>query len=525
MEYPSFPFRILVIAPFTGRDSGKWTQGPISVSAENLDEVIADFSLSIEIAVPRDVSPSGVLAFPLGGRKDFRPGNLLLSNGYLKNIFEARQFILESPSNGLGHAEILERIKRWENLPPLHIPDTAQKADRKDSNTIDEILNMVSLPEEQAGHPGRRTGLVDQMDAALMHILELVFRDGEFRGLEGTWAGLEFLLTRAGKGISRGDISVKILPSSPQVLEETLDGMLLDMIREIPSLIVVDLPFDSSPHGVALVKKLAEVAETLLVPVLGWIGPDFFHIGSWGDLETLPYLPHHLERPEFVKWQKLKESSAGRWVGLTCNRFLERFPYGSENQNGPVFFQEPVLPWRSPVWAVAALICRSQMEVGWPSRFSEWKRFNLEDLALQERGTKRYYATEAAFDESRIDQMIASGLIPLVSFKNKDMAFVVGDPTISGGSLAFQLVLRRIVQFVIWCKERFGKDLSAADLKARLESALSRFWEKTGHLPPEDVRITVEKPDPVGPASVEMVIRPDPAVLPSREAIEFQFNW
>lgn len=525
MEFPSFPFSILVIAPFTGHERGKWTQGPIRVSAENLDQVIADFSLSVDIAVPRDMSSSGVLTFPFGGRKDFRPGNLLLSNGYLKNIFEARQFVLEAPSNGLGHREILERLKGWENLPPLHMYDATQKTDRKDRNTIDEILNMVSLPEEQTGHPGRRTGLVEQMDAALTRALELVFQDGAFRELEGTWAGLEFLLTRAGKGISRGDISVNILPASVQTLEETLDGVLLDMVREIPSLIVVDLSFDSSSHGIVLMKKLAEVAETLLVPVLGWIGPEFFHIGSWDELETLPYLPHHLERPEFAKWQKLKESSAGRWVGLTCNRFLERFSYGSENQNGPVFFHEPVLPWRSPVWAVAALVCRSQMEVGWPSRFSEWKKFNLEDLALQERGMKRYYATEAAFDERRIDQMIASGLIPLVSFKNKGMAFVVGDPTISGGSLAFQLILSRIVQFVIWCKERFGKDLNAADLQARLESALTRFWEKTGHLPPEDVRITVEKPDPAGPALVEMVIRPDPAVLPSREAIEFQFNW
>ncbi|MBW2096371.1 MAG: type VI secretion system contractile sheath large subunit [Deltaproteobacteria bacterium] len=525
MEYPSFPFSILVIAPFTGRDAGRWTQGPVSVSAENLDQVIADCSLSIDIAVPTEVSTGGTLTFPLGGRKDFHPGNLLLSNGYLKNIFAARQFVLEAPSKGLGHTEILERIREWENLPPLRIPDAGQKADREGRNTIDEILNMVALPEEQAGHPGQRTGLVDQMDAALSHILELLFRDEEFQGLERTWAGLAFLLTRAGKGISRGDISVKILPSSQQALEETLNGMLLDMVREIPSLIVVDLPFDSSSHGIALLRKLAEVAETLLVPVLGWVGPEFFHIGTWDDLETLPYLPHHFERPEFAKWQKLRESTGGRWVGLTCNRFLERFPYGSEYQKGPVSFHEPVVPWRSPVWGVAALMCGSQMEIGWPSRFSEWKRFNLEDLALQDRGAKRYYATEAAFDENRIDQMIASGLIPLISFQNKDMAFVVGDPAISGGSLAFQLVLSRIVQFVLWCKENFGKDLSAADLKEKLESALSRFWEKTGHLPPEDMHISVERPDPVGPASVGMVIRPDPAVLPSREAIEFQFNW
>ncbi len=525
MENPSFPFAILVIAPFTGPGAGKWTEGPVSVQAENLDQVMAGCSLSVDISAPGDMAPNTILAFPLSGRKAFRPGNLILSNEYLKNIFEARQFVLDGPSKGLGHTEIVERIKRWKNLPSLHIPDAAEKTDKKGSSAIEDILSMVSLPEEQKGHPGGRMGLVEQMDAALRRVLELVYQDEEFRTLEGAWAGLQFLLARAGKGISHGDIAVKILPSSLQTLEETLDSMLFDMIREIPSLIVVDLPLDSSSHGTALLNKLAEVGETLLVPVLGWVDHAFFHINSWDDLETLPYLPHHFERPEFAKWQKLKESPGGRWVGMTCNRFLERFPYGDEYREGPVLFHEPVTPWRSPVWALAALVCRSQMETGWPSRFSEWKRFNLEDLALQARGTKEYYATEAVLDERRIDQMIASGLIPLVSFKNKDMAFVGGDSTISGGSLAFQLVLSRIVQFVIWCKERFGKDLKADDLKGKLELALSRFWEQTGHPVPEEMDISVEKPDPAGPASVGMVIRPGRAILGSREVVEFHFNW
>ena len=347
---------------------------------------------------------------------------------------------------------------------------------------------MVSLPERQSGRPAGRRGLIDQLDGALRRGLELVFHDDGFRNLEAAWAGLEFLLARIARGGRRGDITVKILPSSRENLEDTIDGI-------------------------------------LLAPVLAWIGPDFFHVDSWDDLEKLPYLPHHLERPEFAKWQKLRESTSGRWVGIACNRFLERFPYGSESRRSSVLFQEPGIPWRSPVWGVAALICRSQTEVGWPSRFSEWKKFNLEDLALQERGANASYATEAALDENRIDQLIASGLIPLVSFKNRDMAFVPGDPTISGDSLAFQLVLSRIVQFVIRCKERFGKDLSASDLEAKLESTLSRFWERTGHSLPEDVRISIGKPDPTGSALVSIMIRPQPAILPSPEPIEFQLNW
>jgi predicted component of type VI protein secretion system len=525
MEQILFPFTILVMAPFLGRHSGRWTKGPISVSGENLDQVIADLSLSVEIALPKDLSSNGFFTLPFRNRKDFLPEGILLSNDYLKSIFEARQFVLEAPSKGRKHEEVVDRIKGWKDLPPLSFPDDRRESSAKEKSAIDEILNMVSLPEDNAEKPRQMSGLVDQLDTALRRALERIFQDDEFKVLEGTWAGLQFLLSRIGKGDSYGGVTVKIVPTSPEHLEENIEEILPDLIREIPSLIVVDLPFKSSPRGIALLEKLAGVAETLLVPLLGWIGPDFFHVDSWHDVEKLSYLPHHFERPEFATWQKLRESPAGRWIGITCNGFLERISYGAENQKGPILFQEPGIPWRSPVWAVAALICRSQLEVGWPSRFTEWRKFNLEDLALQRISGKHSAATEVSFDENRIDQMIASGLIPLASFKNKDIAFVLGDPTVSGSSLAFQLILSRIVQFFIHCKESLGTDGSAADLEERLQSALSRFWEATGHPAPKEIHLSVQKSEPAGPASVMIKIRPEPAVLPSGEVIEFHFDW
>jgi type VI secretion system protein ImpC len=525
MEHSAFPFTILVVAPFTGRDAGKWTKGPIDVTMENLDQVVADLSLSVDITVPKEICREGILTFPIDGRRAFKPEQLLLANACLKNIFDARQFVREAPASGLGREEILKRLRSWENLPFLRIPDSAPRTEKESNSAVDAILSMVSIPEEKGGHSGERAGLAGQLEAPLRHVLELLFQDHEFKELEEAWDGLAFLLSRSGKGITQGNISVKILPASLQTFEETLDGVMFHMIRDIPSLIIVDLPLDSSSHGIALLKKLAELGETLLVPVLGWFEPRFFHMEAWGDLQKLPYLPHHLERPEFAKWQKLRESTAGKWLGMACNRFLARYPYGRDYQKGPVFFEEPVIPWRSPVWAIGTLICQSHMATGWPSRFGEWKKFNLEDLAVQNSGADNYYATEVAFDEDRIGQMIASGLIPLVSFKNKDMAFVAGESTVSGTSLAFQLVLSRIIQFAIWCKERFGKKVSASDLRVKLESALSRFWEETGHMPPEDMHISVKEDDAGDPTSVEMMIKPPPAILPSREVIEFHFDW
>ncbi len=520
----NFPFTVLILAPFRGREREKWKDGPIEVTLETLDQVLSELRPSFDLPVPGNIYPPEYLTFEIERRKDFRPDGLLSCNAFLKNILEAREFVLGAPAKGLKQTEIIERIRDWPGLPPLELPKSPGIKKSEKADTIDDILKMVSIPERDGTHGGEEEELVRQMERLLGGILARTFSHEEFRQLEEVWGGLGFLLSRS-RRVSETRVSVRLLPVSAETLEETLDDFLLEFARKIPSLIIVDIPFDSSPHSMDLMRRLGEIAEALLVPTVGWITPRFFNMDSWQDLDKLPYLPHYLENAEFAKWQTLKKGSSGRWLGLTCSRFLDRFPYGHEYQKGPIYFEEKVIPWRNPVWGMATLASRSQFETGWPARFGDWQRFHLEDLALCDLGDRKQYPTEVPFSEDRMAQFIKSGIMPLISQPNRDTAFFVDETTIAGSSLAYQLVVSRIVQFLISCKESFDKGLNPSELQEKLRNAIVTFWEKTGHTPPADMQLSVTKPDSGKRPVVDFALKPSPEILPSGEKIELQFHW
>ncbi len=519
-----FPFTVLVLAPFRGREKEKWKKGPIDVTLETLDKVLSEVRPSFDLPVSGNIYPPEYLTFEIERRKDFRPDGLLSCNSFLKNILDAREFVLDAPAKGLNRKEIIERIRDWPGLPPLELPKSPGNKTSKKADTIDDILNMVSIPDRKGGHRGEEKELVRQMEGLLGGILARTFSHEEFRQLEEVWGGLGFLLSRS-RRVSEPRVSVRLLPVSSEALEETLDDFILEFAREIPSLIVVDIAFDTSPHSIELLRRLGEIAEALLVPTIGWISPRFLNIDSWEDLKTLPYLPHYLENAEFGKWQTLKKGDSGKWLGLTCSRFLDRYPYGPESQKGPVYFEEKAIPWRNPVWGLATLVLRSQLETGWPAHFGDWQRFHLEDLALRDPGERKQYPTEVAFSEDRMAQFVKSGIIPLISQQNRDIAFFPDETTIAGTSLAFQLVVSRIIQFLILCKESFDKGLNPSEIQRELRKAIVTFWEKTGHAPPADIHLSVTRPDSEKPPVVDFALKPSPEILPSGERIELQFYW
>jgi hypothetical protein len=212
-------------------------------------------------------------------------------------------------------------------------------------------------------------------------------------------------------------------------------------------------------------------------------------------------------------------------MAITCNRFLVRYPYGPDNQPSFVRFEESGNLWVSPVWAIGSLISQSFIKTGWPTRFTEWQNIRLENLALTMIEGNKNISTEASFSDERIDQFIRAGIMPLVSPLNKDTAFIPGETTVAGSSLSYHLFLSRITRFFFWCKDHFEEDLEPLDLEKNLRRAFSLFWEKSGHLTPKGLEISVSKPKPDQPVMVRIIIDPSRQILPTGEKIELELNW
>jgi hypothetical protein len=297
------------------------------------------------------------------------------------------------------------------------------------------------------------------------------------------------------------------------------------LVEDLPSLILIDLPFDNSPRSLDLLGKIAQFSETLMVPTFGWITPKFFYLDTWQDLKKLAFIPHVLEEPAFAKWRQLNKASSAKWMSMTCNRFLVRYPYGPDNKPGLIRFEEAKNLWVNPVWALGSLIGKSFIKTGWPTRFTEWQTIRLESLALNTIEGEKNIPTEASFGDERIDQFVRGGIIPLISLANKDFAFIPFETTVSGGSLSYQLFLSRITQFLFWCKDHLERDLAPDLLETNLKKAFSLFWERSGHLVPKEFQIAVTQPKLNKPTTVRIVVEPSHQILHSGERVELELNW
>ena len=526
MRVPRLPFTILALAPFSAQGAASSERGPLQVDRTTLDEVMAALDLSVTVPLAKTFCPTAELVLHFRRIKDFHPDSIVNETPFLKNLLDARAFVVEAGAKGLPPREVKQRLQAWPDLPPLDLRDVQApkgKPAKPQARAIESILEMVAVPEGGESAPSKAGPTIAEIDGILRQIVSQVFADGGFRELESVWRGLRFLLAGGGK---EGTIAVEIFPASRETLEDALSDLLVRLLKEPPGLLLLDLPFDSTPPSLELLEKIADFGETLLVPAITWIGPRFFFIDRWEDLGRLPFLPHYLEGPAFAKWRRLQGLSSAGWLTATCNRFLLRYPYGPDNRANLVDFSEKQGLWASPVWGLGNLISQSVASSGWPTRFTDWERVRLENLALQPLAGGKPLATETFLPEDRISQFLKAGILPLVSTFGKDMAFMPQETTVGGGSLKYQLLVTVLSRFLFWCKDNFVPGLEPGDLEQALKKAFALFWEQTGQTAaPQVLDIGVTRPDGEKPARVRLTVVPPRQVLPSGQRVELEFSW
>lgn len=521
MQSTPMPFKILALAPFR-LDDEIWTQPPVSIDNMDLDPVMDELGISFYLPISADLCPAGGLDIKFSKLKDFHPDALVQNNSFLSHLLDAKSYLTGTKTRNLSAQEKIQGLKQWPDLPSIQI--TSEKKDSKPplTRTVDNILNMVALPGESPGPSPKFHTELAQIDSILQQVLSHIFTLENFRASETAWRGLKLLLQQ-----SAGDSNVKleIVPATLSTLEETLDNLTANLIHNLPSLILIDLPFDNSPFCIKLLERISRLAEILLVPAMVWITPRFLQIDVWNDLNKLPFLPHFLEEPAFAKWRGLKSQSPANWLTVTCNRFLLRYPYGGENMPRKFQFHEHLQLWTGPVWAAACLIAQSFIKTGWPTRFTDWQDIKIDDLALDTKSAPRPIPTEALFTEDRIDQFRRSGIMPLATMQNKDVAFVPAETTMGGGSLSYQLLVSRITQFILWSLDNFPKELGAVELEEGLRRAFSLFWGKSGHEGPDNLEISAGHPGPDNRIPLRIALQPSRKILPSGEKIVLEFSW
>ena len=528
MQTPFMPFKILAVAPFQITGEILENPLPVPVNRASLDDAMAGMNVRLRIPIPSELCPAGVLDFQFTKLKDFHPDGLVQTNPFLSHLMEAGQFLSEAQTKKLSEPELRERMKQWPDLPEIRLsfenPASGEKTSQTaSSDALDNILNMVAMPGASSADSSLSPSGTTQIDAILEKVLTHIFEDKGFRAAESAWRGLSLLLHQAAS--EADDVAFEIVTATINSLDGLLTGLTVGLIDRLPSLIIIDLPFDNSPFCTGLLEKIVTFSETLMIPAMVQASSRFMHLDSWNDMQRLSFIPHHLQQPMFAKWQALKKQDAANWLAVTCNRFLVRYPYGPDNSPRKSDFKETQLPWAGTVWAVAGLMVQSHLKTGWPTRFTQWKNFKIENLALHPGDAFGVIPTETLFDENRLDQMARAGIMALAAAKNKDTVFLSHDTAVTGISFAYQLFLSRITQLVLWCKDNLPDELSGEVLEKSVKTAFARFWEKNGRLLPENFQITVGRSDADNRIPMRIDFHPSRDILPRGEHVVMDFFW
>jgi len=529
MTNSKYPFTILALAPFCPVPESQRSPEIVSANLETMDEAVATLGPRLFIPVPGDLCPEGSLTIDFNSIKDFRPHVLVKKIPFLKRLHDAGKYIDEAMTAGIPVERVAQRLKAdWSDLPlDLSVESDTPQSRAQTSSAVDDILSMVAA----SGSPGNQSVTTSnqvkswkaRIESILSGLLECVFSDPSFRTYESAWSGAK-LLARQGMIKEGEDVVLKMAPISMDALSDSLDSLATELTADLPDLILIDLPLDSTTRSMELMEKVADFADTLMVPTITWITPHFFHLEEWKQIHRVSYLSHYMEDAGYAKWRKLREHAGSDWLVVTCNRFLGRLPYGDDNPPRGTFFKEKDPVWLSPVWALGALVAQSVDNFGWPTRFTDYVKVSLHDLPVGDFCDGEASAVEAVFSEDRIAQFVEAGITPLVGAGMKDVAFTARETTLAGGSLKFQFFFSRLIGFLIRQREELG-DAFQGDPSGTLEQSLSSFFQQTGHRAPEDLSITAGRLDPGSPVPLKITLTPPYSVLPTSQKLEFTFSW
>src|SRR5205085_2942764 len=131
-------------------------------------------------------------------------------------------------------------------------------------------------------------------------------------------------------------------------------------------------------------------------------------------------------------WSKLRESTIAPWIGLAAPRVLARLPFGKSGEPIEAFTFEELSRgrehdsylWANGAFACALLIGRSFSSRGWEMELGD--ELEIDDLpsyVFDEAGEKRLQpCAEAALGDRAGEAILEAGLMPLLSYKNRNAA-------------------------------------------------------------------------------------------------------
>jgi type VI secretion system ImpC/EvpB family protein len=454
------PFRILVIGDFSGGAPLPLAQRAAKrIDLDRFDRVFAE--LAPRVRVTATAQPAEVTC---GSIDDFHPDRLYDRLSLFAALRQLRAELAD-PALYRRAAAALGAAAPAPAATPV-TPAATESA----SGDIARLLGRA--PAAPAGHPAPATAAgsaLDQLiraavarhvvadtqaeqqrylaaaDRAITEEMRKLLHDPAFQAMEARWRAL----WRLASGIEDSErVQVLLLDASLAEIAADLAAGAGDLGRtalhqrlagaetEAPdgqrwSLIVLDHSFAPTDADGVLLAALGTLAARAGAPLVAAASP--LAVGA-PDAAALAR-PADWQVPAgsgAAFWQQLRASSVAPSIGLALPRVLERLPYGARTERIDRFDFEELSEarehgdylWSNPALSLALLAAHAFEQDGWALDLdSQLELADLPSHSYRDDGEAQQQAcAEAYFSDSAAQQILARGLMPLISSRNRNVA-------------------------------------------------------------------------------------------------------
>lgn len=440
--------RILILGDLIGARASE-SQPPDGrkvalIDLDNFSEVFARFRPSVAL-------PALGLQAPLefGSLDDFHPDSLF-ARVELLDRFRALRQRLQNPSTfkaaadelRSGGATLLGRPLGAGGSPAPRQATNEQNTQTDAGTGIEGFVRSLVASHMTVGDDPQLPQLLSAVDVAVTDTMRRLLHDPAFQRLEATWRSIQWLLTRIGE-FDEGGLEVGLLHLTREeldplaepdsALERTLEAGRVD--DDPWSLVVVDISFGPPPRDLETLTRLVGLAGRTRTPLVAAASGALIGCtdeSAHADPTTWTDLPAGLAR----LWSEMSEPPDRRTLALTWPRLLLRLPYGKKTDPIDGFAFEEIPPahdhedylWGNGAFAAALTLAQTVRgsSDGIPGDIDDLPAFTyVDDGEPVLKPCAEFCMTERTATEVR-----ARGVMPLVSYQNRNAVRLVGLPSL-----------------------------------------------------------------------------------------------
>jgi type VI secretion system protein ImpC len=460
------PFNLLVLGNFSGRQAETPTtpvakRKIVALDLDNRDDLWSDFEPSLTLRLK-----SGSIEFTPRDIDDFHPDELYRNLPIFADLRKLRKDLQDPATAQSALDEIMadrpviegETAEEPSAEPPesedsgdmferlLGKSAAPSRARQTESNLrqLDSFVQELVAPHIVHEPDPRIETAIDSVDLAIAELMRGLLHHPDFQALESSWRALFDLVSDLELdenlrlyvcNIGREELLAALPDPGVSLQDSALFELLVNRRRQAAddspwSVIVADYYFGPEAEDIALLTALGAAAAVNGGVLLGAARPSILGCKSPAELADARYWSTDGDNG---LWQSLRQSAVANHVGLALPRVLNRLPYGAQTDpiNSFDFEEMPQRNHEDYLWANPALACGRLLGQSFSMRGWNMDADDTLDLGalpahnFTEGGeTKLQPCTELLLSESTMVAMQQQGLIPLVSYRNRNTAVV-----------------------------------------------------------------------------------------------------